>query len=58
MKTLSECYYFQKLEDTSPVVFKSLKEKLKKIAKAIYSDNFKKNKYFDFTLSKKVKETL
>ena len=35
-----------------------LKEKLKKIAKAIYSDNFKKNKYFDFTLSKKVKETL
>jgi hypothetical protein len=29
MKTLSECYYFKKLEETSPIVFKSLKEKLK-----------------------------
>jgi hypothetical protein len=29
MKTLSECYYFQKLEESDPVVFKSLKEKLK-----------------------------
>jgi hypothetical protein len=29
MKTLSECYYFQKLEETDPVVFTSLKEKLK-----------------------------
>ena len=29
MKTLSECHYFKKLEETSPVVFKSLKEKLK-----------------------------
>lgn len=33
-----------------------LKEKLKKIAKAIYTENFKNNEYFDFTLSKKVKE--
>jgi hypothetical protein len=29
MKTLSECYYFQKVEETDPVVFKTLKEKLK-----------------------------
>ena len=29
MKTLSECYYFKKLEEDSPVAFKSLKEKLK-----------------------------
>jgi hypothetical protein len=26
MKTLSECYYFKKLEDDSPLVFSSLKE--------------------------------
>lgn len=36
----------------------NLKEKLKKIAKAIYVENFKNNEYFDFTLSKKVKETI
>ena len=29
MKTLSECFYFKKLEEDSPVAFKSLKEKLK-----------------------------
>lgn len=29
MKTLSECHYFQKLEETDPVVFGSLKEKFK-----------------------------
>ena len=29
MKTLSECYYFQKVEESDPVVFKTLKEKLK-----------------------------
>lgn len=29
MKTLSECYYFKKLEEDSPFVFKSLKDKLK-----------------------------
>ena len=29
MKTLAECYYFKKLEDTDPFVFKSLKEKLR-----------------------------
>ena len=29
MKTLSECYYFKKLEDDSPVAFNSLREKLK-----------------------------
>ena len=40
--------------------FKSpqLKEELKKIAKAIYVDNFKNNEYFDFTMSKKVKDTI
>jgi hypothetical protein len=29
MKTLSECYYFKKLEEDSPVAFKSLREKLR-----------------------------
>lgn len=29
MKTLSECHYFKKLEEDSPLAFKSLKEKLK-----------------------------
>jgi len=29
MKTLSECHYFKKLEETDPVVFSSLKEKFK-----------------------------
>ena len=29
MKTLSECYYFKKLEEDSPIAFNSLKEKLK-----------------------------
>lgn len=29
MKTLSECHYFQKLEESDPVVFTSMKEKLK-----------------------------
>ena len=29
MKTLSECYYFQKFEEDSPVAFKSLRDKLK-----------------------------
>jgi hypothetical protein len=29
MKTLSECYYFKTLEENDPVVFTSLKEKLK-----------------------------
>jgi hypothetical protein len=29
MKTLSECFYFKKLEEDSPIAFKSLKEKLK-----------------------------
>ncbi len=33
-----------------------LKEKLKKIAREIYVEDFKKNVYFDFTLSKTVKE--
>lgn len=35
-----------------------LKENLKKIAKAVYVENFKKNEYFDFTLSKKVKDMI
>jgi len=29
MKTLSECYYFKKLEEESPLVFNSLREKLR-----------------------------
>lgn len=29
MKTLSECYYFKKLDESSPVIFNSLREKLK-----------------------------
>ena len=29
MKTLSECYYFKKLEENSPLVFSSLKEQLR-----------------------------
>jgi hypothetical protein len=29
MKTLGECYYFKKLEEDSPLVFKSLRDKLK-----------------------------
>lgn len=33
-----------------------LKDKLKRIAREIYIEDFKKNEYFDFTLSKKVKE--
>lgn len=37
MKTLSECYYFQKLEESDPVVFKSLKEKLKYFHPAFHS---------------------
>ncbi len=37
MKTLSECYYFQKLEETSPIVFNSLKEKLKYFHPAFHS---------------------
>lgn len=37
MKTLSECYYFQKLEETDPVVFSSLKEKLKYFHPAFHS---------------------
>ncbi len=37
MKTLSECYYFKKLEETSPIVFNSLKEKLKYFHPAFHS---------------------
>lgn len=37
MKTLSECYYFQKVEETDPVVFKTLKEKLKYFHPAFHS---------------------
>jgi len=29
LKSLSECYYFKKLEEDSPIVFKSLKDKFK-----------------------------
>jgi hypothetical protein len=37
MKTLSECYYFKKLEDDSPTAFNSLKEKLKYFHPAFHS---------------------
>ncbi len=37
MKTLSECYYFKKMEETSPIVFNSLKEKLKYFHPAFHS---------------------
>lgn len=37
MKTLSECYYFKKLEESSPVQFASLREKLKYFHPAFHS---------------------
>ena len=37
MRTLSECFYFKKLEETDPVVFGSLKDKLKYFHPAFHS---------------------
>ena len=37
MKTLSECFYFKKLEEDSPVAFKSLREKLRYFHPAFHS---------------------
>ena len=37
MKTLSECFYFKKLEEDSPIAFKSLTEKLKYFHPAFHS---------------------
>ena len=37
MKTLSECFYFKKLEEKDPVVFNSLKEKLRYFHPAFHS---------------------
>lgn len=37
MKTLSECFYFKKLEESSPIVFNSLREKLKYFHPAFHS---------------------
>jgi len=37
MKTLTECFYFKQLEDTSPVAFSSLREKLKYFHPAFHS---------------------
>lgn len=37
MKALSECFYFKKLEETDPVVFGSLKEKLRYFHPAFHS---------------------
>jgi len=37
MKTLSECFYFKKLEETDPVVFGNLKDKLKYFHPAFHS---------------------
>lgn len=37
MKTLSECYYFKKFEEDSPVAFKSMREKLKYFHPAFHS---------------------
>lgn len=36
-KTLSECFYFKKLEETDPISFKSLKDKLKYFHPAFHS---------------------
>ncbi len=37
MKTLSECFYFKKLEESSPLVFNSLREKLRYFHPAFHS---------------------
>jgi len=37
MKALSECFYFKKLEETDPIVFGSLKEKLRYFHPAFHS---------------------
>lgn len=37
MKTLSECFYFKKLEETDPVVFTNLKQKLRYFHPAFHS---------------------
>jgi hypothetical protein len=37
MRSLSECYYFKKLEDISPIQFSSLREKLKYFHPAFHS---------------------
>jgi len=37
MKTLSECFYFKKLDETSPTVFNSLREKLRYFHPAFHS---------------------
>jgi hypothetical protein len=37
MKVLSECYYFKKLEEDSPIAFSSLKEKLRYFHPAFHS---------------------
>jgi hypothetical protein len=37
MKMLSECYYFKKLEDDSPLAFKSISEKIKYFHPAFHS---------------------
>ena len=37
MRTLSECFYFKKLEETDPVVFGNLKDKLKYFHPAFHS---------------------
>jgi hypothetical protein len=37
MKTLSECYYFKKLEEESPIQFSSLREKLRYFHPAFHS---------------------
>ena len=37
MKTLGECYYFKKLEDTDPLVFNALRDKLKYFHPAFHS---------------------
>lgn len=36
-KTLSECFYFKKLEENDPIVFKSMKDKLKYFHPAFHS---------------------
>ena len=53
--SLEVTFYLKGEHDFKDII---LKEKLKKIAREIYIESFKKIEYFEFTISKKVKELL
>jgi hypothetical protein len=53
--SLEVTFYLKGEHDFKDII---LKEKLKKIAREIYIESFKKSEYFEFTISKKVKEVL